>query len=160
MLTIKEKFNYYLGMSTAAGIIAALWFFAANAIGIEPWTGFLGWSIFVFAGADLEAAKKTLPSIIIGPILAYLTVYGQTAFSNSILMIAFISFLLGFIMTILQVFPFFEIAGATFISANVYFASMSMYQSIIGVALGLILGLVAVQLSAVFESVILKNQYQ
>lgn len=147
-------------MSTAAGIIAAIWFFAAAAINIEPWTGFLGWSIFVFAGANLEAAKKTLPSIIIGPILAYLTVYGQTAFPNSILMIAFISFLLGFIMTILQVFPFFEVAGATFVSANVYFGSMSLYQSIVGVALGLILGLVAVQLTAVFDRMILKKEYQ
>lgn len=158
MLSIKEKFKVNLGMSISAGIIAAIWIFFAGSIGVEPWTGFLGWSIFFFAGADLEAAKKTLPSIIIGPILAYLTIYGQTVFANSIIMIAFISFLLGFVMTILQVFSWFEIAGATFISANVYFGSMSLYQSIFGVALGLILGLASIQLTGILDKMILEKE--
>lgn len=158
MLFIKEKLQLNLGMSLAVGLITAIWFFLAGVINIQPWAGFLGWSIFFFAGADVEAAKKTLPSIIIGPILAYLTVHGQTAFGNSVLMVAFIAFLLGFVITILQVFTLFEVAGATFVSANVYFASMSLYDSIIGVALGLILGLVSVKLSGLLDDMILKKE--
>lgn len=155
VLFIKEKFKDNLGMSLAVGLITAIWFFLADIIGVHPWAGFLGWSIFFFAGADVEAAKKTLPPIIIGPLLAYLTVYGQAVFGSSVMMVAFIAFLLGFIITILQVFTLFEVAGATFVSANVYFASMSLYHSIVGVALGLILGLVSVKLSALFDELIL-----
>lgn len=145
-------------MSLAVGLITAIWFFLADVIGVQPWAGFLGWSIFFFAGADVEAAKKTLPPIIVGPILAYLTVYGQSAFGNSVLMIAFIAFLLGFVITMLQVFTLFEISGATFVSANVYFASMSLYDSIVGVALGLVLGLVSVKLSAFLDDIILEKE--
>lgn len=74
------------------------------------------------------------------------------------LMVAFGVFLLGFVITILQVFTLFEIAGAIFVSANVYFASMSLYDSIVSVAFGLILGLVSIKLSGLFDEMILGKE--
>lgn len=158
MISITNKIKNNLGISISVAILSGLWALLSEQLGVLPWAGFLGWSIFFFAGADLDAAKKTLPPIILGPILAFMTSYAQSVFGSTGLTAALIVFVLGFAMTIAQAFSLFEVAAATFISANVYFASGDLFNAIVVVAFGLVLGLASIKLGEFFDSLILADQ--
>ena len=128
--------------------------FVAEKLGVPSWPVFFGWSIFFFTGADLNACKKSLPPIILGPILGYLTVTAQSTLGTSGITSALIVVVLGFTMTIAQSFSLFEVAAATFVSCSVYFASGNLFYSIVLTASGLVLGIITIKLSDLINSVI------
>jgi hypothetical protein len=156
MFTINMKKN--LGISISVGLLSGIWFLIADMLGVPAWPGFIGWSIFFYTGADVKACRLSLPCIVLGPILAYLTAYTQTALGTSGITSAIVVAGLGFAMTIAQSFSIFQVAAATFIGANVYFASGSLFHSIVITPIGLILGIVSVKFGTFLESFILKKE--
>ena len=147
-----------LGISLSVGLFSGIWVLLADLLGVPAWPAFIGWSIFFFTGANLKACKVSFPCIALGAILAYLTVDTQTTLGTVGITSAIVVFGLGFSMTIAKSFSFFEIAPATFIAANVYFASGSLFYSIAVTSVGLILGPISIKLGALFDSFILKNE--
>lgn len=139
--------------------MAGLWAYIAEKLGIPSWPGFIGWSIFFFSGANYEGCKKSLPCIILGPILAYLTVFTITTLNASGITSALVVVGLGFAMTIAQSFSIFQLATATFISANIYFGlGNDLLKAIFITSIGLIIGLISIKLRAFFDSIILKQE--
>lgn len=155
---MKLKLKENLGISIAVGIIAGIWVYIAGLLEVPAWPAFIGWSIFFFAGADGKACKKSFPCIVLGVLLAYLTVVTQTSLGAAGIIAAMIVFGLGFSMTIAKSFSIFEMAPATFIGANVYFASGSLLYSIVITTVGLLLGPITTKLGASFDSFILKKE--
>lgn len=143
---MKQNLKDNLGISIAIGILASSWIFFTDKVGLLSWPGFMGWAMFFFAGANLEAIKKTIPAIILGPILAYITIYVQSLAGNSNLSVIIIGFALGFTLSIAQSFSIFQVAPAIFISCNIYFVTGSMLNSIGVTIFGLILGLLSLLL--------------
>ncbi len=139
--------------------MAGVWAYIGDKLGIPTWPGFIGWSIFFFSGANFEGCKRSFPCIILGPILAYLTVFTMTALKTSGLTSALVVVGLGFAMTIAQSIPVFQLATATFISANIYFGlGNNLLGAIFITSVGLIIGLISIKLGAFFDSMILKKE--
>lgn len=139
--------------------MAGVWAYIGEKLGIPTWPGFIGWSIFFFSGANLESCKKSFPCIILGPILAYLTVFTMTSLKTSGITSALVVVGLGFAMTIAQSLPIFQLATATFISANIYFGlGNNLLQAILITSVGLIIGLISIKLGSFFDSIILKKE--
>ncbi len=155
MLKIKKN----LGISISVGIFSGIWAFIADRLGIPAWPGFIGWSVFFFAGASVKGSLECFPCFILGPVLAYLTVLTQTSLNTTGIASAFVVVFLGFFMTIAQSFSIFKIASATFIGANVYFALGNDLLSAIWItSIGLIIGPLSIALGKVLDSIILKNK--
>lgn len=146
-----------LGISISVGLLTGLWVFIAEKLDIPAWPGFIGWSLFFFTGANFDACKKTLPCIILGSLLAYITVYVQTAFNTSGITAALIAMVLGFTMTISQSFYAFAAVSVTFVSCNIYFASGSLIYSILVTSVGLILGMASIKFGEILNSTLLKK---
>lgn len=149
-----------LGISISVGIFSGIWVLIAEQFRVPAWPGFIGWSLFFFTGGNLDACKKSFPCIVLGPILAYLTIIAQQTFHTSGVTSALIVCILGFTMTIAQSFSLFQVASATFISCNIYFASGSLFQSIVVTSIGLIIGLISVKIGDILNQIILKKENQ
>lgn len=155
MFQIKKN----LGISISVGLLSGLWVLIAEKLGVPAWPGFIGWSIFFFTGGDLKACKLSFPCLVLGPVLAYLTVLTQTTLGTSGITSAIVVVGLGFAMTIAQSFPIFQVASATFIGANIYFASgNNLFHAIVVTLVGLIIGIVSVKFGAFLDSIILKKE--
>ncbi|MCQ4925475.1 DUF1097 domain-containing protein [Tissierella carlieri] len=152
------KIKKNLGISISVGLLSGIWVLIAEKLGVPAWPGFIGWSLFFFTGGNLEACKKSFPCIVLGPILAYLTVYTQTALNTSGITSALVVVALGFTMTIAQSFPLFAVCSVTFVSCNIYFASGSLFHSIVVTSIGLIIGIISVKFGALLDSIILKDK--
>lgn len=148
----------YLGVSIAVGLVGAIWALIAEKLGVPAWITFIGWSIFFFAGADLNACKKSLPCIILGAFLAYVAVFTQVSLGAVGITSAFVVFLLAFIMTISQSISMFSLAPATFIGCANYFATGDLFYSIILTSVGLVLGIITMKISSFLDSIILKEK--
>lgn len=149
----------HLGISLSVGILAGTWAYIGELLGIPSWPGFIGWSIFFFSGANFEGCKKSLPCIVLGPILAYITIFTMTTLQTSGITSALIVVGLGFAMTIAQSFKVFELATATFISANIYFGlGNKLLEAIFITSVGLIIGIISIKLASFFDSIILKKE--
>lgn len=147
----------YLGISISVGLIGATWVFIAEKVGIPAWITFVGWSIFFFAGADLNACKKSLPSIILGSFLGYIAVKTQITLETSGIVSAFVVFILAFSMTISQSIPIFSLVPATFIGCANYFATGNLIYSIALTSMGLVLGILTMKLSSFIDSIMIKE---
>lgn len=152
------KIKKNLGISISVGLLSGVWVLIAGMLGVPAWPGFIGWSLFFFTGGNLEACKKSFPCIVLGPILAYLTLYTQTVLGTSGISSALVVVALGFTMTIAQSFPIFAVASVTFVSCNVYFAAGNLFDAIIVTSIGLIIGIASVKLGAFLDSIILKEK--
>lgn len=148
----------YLGVSIAVGLIGAIWAFTAEKLGVPAWITFVGWSIFFFAGADLNACKKSLPCIILGVALAYIAVNIQIILGTSGISSAVVVFFLAFSMTISQGIPFLSLVPATFIGCANYFATGNLFYAIVLTSMGLVLGLLTMKTASIFDSIILKKE--
>lgn len=160
-LSMEEEFRIKknLGNSISVGLLSGVWAFIAEKLGIPAWPGFIGWSVFFFAGGDFKACKLSFPCLVLGPLLAYLTVFTQTTLNTSGISSAIVVVGLGFAMTIAQSFPIFQVASATFIGANVYFAlGNNLLQSIVITSIGLIIGFISVKFGDILDSKILKKE--
>lgn len=93
--------------------------------------------------------------MILGPILTYLTVVAQSTLGTSGATSALIVVVLGFTMTIAQSISLFEVVTAIFIGGSIYFASGNLFHSIVITSMGLILGLITMKLTSLFDSIIL-----
>lgn len=152
------KIKKNLGISLSVGLFSGIWVLIAEMLGVPAWPAFIGWSLFFFTGGNLVACKKSFPPIVLGPILAYLTLYIQSALETSGITSALVVVALGFTMTIAQSFSLFEIASVTFISCNIYFASGSLFDSIVITSIGLIIGIISVKFGGILDSIILKEK--
>ncbi len=138
-------------------MLSGIWVIVAEKLGVPAWPGFIGWSLFFFTGGDFEACKKSFPPIVLGPILAFLTAYTQTALNTSGITSALVVVVLGFVMTYAQNVSWFKVCSVTFVSCNIYFASGNLFHSIVVTSVGLIIGIISVKLGAFIDSAILKN---
>lgn len=148
----------YLGVSIAVGIVGAAWAFIAEKSGIPAWVTFMGWSIFFFAGADLNACKRSLPCIILGVLLAYAAVFTQVSLGTVGITSAIVVFLLAFTMTIAQSISMFSLAPATFIGCANYFATGDLFYSVVLTSMGLVLGIITIKMGKFFDSIILREE--
>lgn len=148
----------YLGISIAVGIVGAAWAYIAEKLGIPAWITFIGWSIFFFAGADLDACKKSFPCIILGALLAYIAVFTQVSLGTAGITSAIVVFLLAFAMTISQSISIFSLAPATFIGCANYFATADLFYSIVLTSMGLVLGIITMKMGSFFDSIILNEK--
>lgn len=141
------------------GIFSGIWALIAEKLGIPAWPGFIGWSVFFFAGSNIKGSLECFPCFILGPILAYLTVFAQTSLNTTGIASAIIVVFLGFSMTIAQSFPIFKIASATFIGANVYFGlGNKLIPAILITSVGLIIGPLSIALGNALDSLILDKK--
>lgn len=147
----------YLGISIAVGLVGAVWVLIAEGLGVPAWITFIGWSIFFFAGADLNACKKSLPCIILGVLLAYAAVFTQVSLGTAGITSALVVFLLAFTMTISQSISMFALAPATFIGCANYFATGDLFYSIVLTSMGLVLGIITMKIGSFLDSIILKE---
>lgn len=157
-VSIKNAFKENLGISLSVGVLSGVWAFIAGKLGVPSWPAFIGWSIFFFTGANWQACKDSFPAIVLGPILAYLTLFTQMTLGTAGITSALVVIVLGFTMTIAQSLPIFSIAAVTFVSCNIYFASGSMFDSIVVTAFGLVIGLISIPLGEFFDSIIFGNK--
>lgn len=151
------KIKKNLGISLSVGLISGTWALVAEMLGVPPWPGFIGWSIFFFAGSNIEAIKKSFPCLALGAVLAYITAYIQTTLGTAGLASAVVVVGLGFFMTYAQNLSIFALTAATFIGANIYFASGNLLYSIVIPFVGLLFGPVSIKLGQLFDSIILKD---
>ena len=147
----------YLGISIAVGFVGAVWVLIAENFGVPAWVTFMGWSIFFFAGADLNACKKSLPCIILGALLAYAAVYTQVSLGTAGITSALVVFVLAFAMTFAQGVSIFSLAPATFIGCANYFATGDLFYSIVLTSMGLVLGIITMKIGSFLDSIILKE---
>ena len=147
----------YLGVSIAVGIVAAIWAFIAEKLGIPAWITFVGWSIFFFAGADFDACKKSFPCIVLGALLAFIAVSIQVSLATAGITSAIVVFFLAFAMTIFQGVPIFSLAPATFIGCANYFATGDLVYTIVLTSMGLVLGIVTMQLAGYLDLILIKD---
>lgn len=138
-------------------MLAGLWVFIAEKLGIPSWPGFIGWSMFFFTGANWNACKESFPPLVLGPILGFLTIFAQTSLGTSGVASALIVVVLGFTMTISQNISIFSAVAVTFVSCNIYFASGDLLHSIAIPSFGLIIGIISIKLAEIFDSIIYKN---
>lgn len=151
----------YLGMSLAIGITAAAWFFVANAVGLQPWPAYIGWSVFFWEGGDVRAMKRGFPAIVLGAVLGVITFRCIGLLGNIPgpgMLLLFASLMVGclaFTMAIAQTWEIFTVASATFIGASHYFALRGYLPELEGfinaagtTSIGLILGIISVTIGA------------
>lgn len=148
-----------LGISISIGLISGIWVFIAGNLGLPSWAGFIGWSVFFFAGGNFKACKKSFTYIVLGAILAYLTVHIQTVLNTSGVTSALVIVIFAFTMTIAQSFSIFSMSSATFVGCNIYFASGSLFHTIVVTSIDLIIALVSVKFGAFLDPVILKGKF-
>ncbi|MDO5755702.1 MAG: DUF1097 domain-containing protein [Tissierellia bacterium] len=155
----------YLGMSLSIGIVAGIWFFVANSLGLQPWPAYIGWSVFFWEGADFDGVKRSFPCIVLGAVLGVITFYCIGLLGDipgpgvTLLLASLMVMCLAFTMTIAQTSSLFRVASATFIGASHYFGLRGYLPAMEGflnaafvTSVGLILGMISVKLGAVFES--------
>lgn len=159
----------HLGMSLAIGIVAAIWFYVASALNLQPWPAYIGWSIFFWEGADWRAVKRGFPAIVLGAVLGYITLEGiLLGVGGSALLVGIIAAcmvgVLAFTMAIAQTFEIFTVASATFIGASHYFGltgyldkTPAFLHAAFVTSIGLILGIISMAVGAQLNKIILKD---
>lgn len=160
----------HLAMSLSIGLVAGLWFFIASSFGLQPWPAYIGWSVFFWEGANLEAMKRGFPAIMLGAVLGYITFWAigtlGTLTTPMLIVASLFVCLLAFTMAIAQTFKIFTVASATFIGASHYFALRGYIHNPLEAfltaafvtSIGLVLGIISVKLGALINKTIVKYE--
>ncbi len=152
---MKLDFKKFLGWALAIGITAGSWSFVSSTFNLTAWTAFIGWSIYFFEGGNFAACKRSFPCIVLGALLAYVTVYILGAWKPPVPIPAILIGLLAFTMTYAQTIPIFGVASATFIGCSHYFGSGSLFDAAILTSVGLLLGLISTAIANVLNGIFL-----
>lgn len=147
-----------LSVSIGVGLTGAIWAFIADKIGIAPWPAFVGWSLFFLTGADFKACKKSFPGIVLGAVLAFLAVKVQLTLGTVGIASAIVVFFLSFTMTYAQGISIFSVAPATFLGGAMFFGTGNLLDAIVITSIGLILGIVSIAITRVFDKILLKSE--
>ena len=140
-----------LPISLSIGILAGIWTYVSITYGLLPWPAFVGWAIFFFAGANKEALVKTIPPILVGLALGYLTILANTALNGDTLILALLVVVLAFILTFMMNISWLATAPAGFAMVAVLFgAAGDPVKAGVPLIIGLLLGYVSVWIPGLF----------
>jgi len=140
-----------LPISLSIGILAGIWTYVSITCGLLPWPAFVGWAIFFFAGANKEALVKTLPPILVGLALGYLTILANTALKGDTLILALLVVVLAFILTFMMNISWLATAPAGFaMVATLFGAAGDPVKAAVPLIIGLLLGYVSVWIPGLF----------
>lgn len=108
-------------------------------------------------GCSVEGIKKSVPCLILGPLLGYGVATLLAKYSLVGVPSAMVVGLLGAIMTGAQAFNVFTLVAATFVGANIYFGSGDLLVSIVLPVLGALMGLPALRFGDWISKLIFKE---
>ncbi|WP_075367617.1 DUF1097 domain-containing protein, partial [Desulfosporosinus metallidurans] len=126
------------------GLLAGLWMPVSGALGVAPWPLFIAWAAFFAAGADMNAMKKVYPSLLLGVVCGYLTIYFGAIQLAPVLGTIGVPLFVGLFAALLVImgkFNIFALTPAAFFGFAVYFGiGANLKATLIGLLLGPILG--------------------
>lgn len=131
-------------VSLSIGILAGIWTYVSTVSGILTWPTFVGWAIFFFLGGNKEALLKAFPPVLVGLILGYLTVLGNTALNGNTLILAVLVAILAFLMTFMMNISWLSAGPAAFAATATYFGVGDPLKAGIPLIIGLLLGYISV----------------
>lgn len=149
-----------LGIGISVFILVFFITLIFNITGWPLWAAFMGWAIYFFLGANIDAFKKALPPFILGSLLGYLSMVVVSLVEATGALYALICAILGFIMTIAPAIPLFSAGACVFMGANIFFASGSLIDTLIAGIIGLLLGVVSVPLGQWFDVILYEYIYK
>jgi len=142
----------FLTLSIVIGVLAGAWTFVSGVTGLLTWPAFVGWAIFFFSGGNAESLKKSIPPVLSGLILGYLSVVAWSAMAGELFMLAVLVAIIAFIMTFMMNIGVFALAPAAFAACAVFFGAGDPIAAGVPLLIGLALGYISVLLPELFKS--------
>jgi hypothetical protein len=141
----------YLSLAIVIGVLAGIWTFVSGTFNILTWPAFIGWALFFLTGANVEAIKKSVPPVLSGLLLGYLSVVAWGQIGGGLPMLALLVGVIAFIMIYMINIPAFATAPAAFAATAAFFAGGDPLAVGIPLLIGLALGYGSVMVPDFFK---------
>lgn len=115
----------FLPVSAMIGVLAALSIILTSALQVPPWPIFISWGLYFIAGAKPSRLHKEVLGLSGGIVFGYLTLAAAPAYTTvfgGTLGLPLTVFSAAFIIVLLELTDWFELAPAYFLSYAGYFA--------------------------------------
>lgn len=143
----------FLPLPLGVGVLAAIWMMLANQFQLLPWVAFLTWGAYFLSGITTKSAVREAIGFTVGIVFGAAIVLMATALTPTLGTLAFpvVVGIAGFLIVLLELVPWFDMAPSYFIGAAAFFAAgakpelTTMISVFVPGMLGLAFGLVSAQ---------------
>jgi hypothetical protein len=141
----------YLSLAIVIGVLAGIWTYLSGTFNILTWPAFIGWALFFLTGANVDGIKKSVPPILCGILLGYLSVTAWGEIGGGLPVLAALVGVIAFIMIYMINISIFATAPAGFAACAAFFAGGDPLAVGIPLLTGLALGYISVMVPDFFK---------
>ena len=119
------KFLKFLPIPIVVAILAFIWMYVSSQFKLLSWVAFITWAGYFLAGMDVKGALRLSISFFLGVLFAMLIVLLGTSLVPSLGTYAFplVVAVAAFIIVLLELVPWFDLAPGYFLGAAAFFAA-------------------------------------
>lgn len=146
------KFLKFLPVPIVVAVLAFIWMYVSAQLKLLAWVAFITWAGYFLAGMDVRGALRLGISFFLGVLFAMLIVFLGTSLVPSLGIYAFpvVVAIAAFLIVLLEMVPWFDLAPGYFLGAAAFFAAGAtnnlttflavIMPALLGIGLGMITG--------------------